>query len=141
MSAFCRIRANDVADISRLALARGLEHNIMPFEGDDYADWVTVQLTNDRSRRAFENLCAENNVTVDGRQVIHRMTDAVLAGTSPERAMDEALTGGMKRAMTNGAKYTCGDCGLPIPRYRGRYPTTCPECNGELTPPHERPAE
>lgn len=141
MSAFCRIKLEDAEQISNLALARGLEHNIMPFRGDRYSDWVTVQLTNDRGRRAFENLCAENNVTVDGTQIVHRMTDAVLDGTSPEKAIDEALTPGMKNAMVSNAKYHCGDCGLNIPKYQGRYPKFCPECGGELTPPKERPAE
>lgn len=132
MSSFCRIKLEDVEDISNLALARGLEHTILPFEGDKYADWVTVQLTNNRSRRAFENLCAENNVTVDGTQVVHLMTDTVLGGMSPKKAIDEALTKGMKRAMSNGAKFQCKECGQPVPRYPGRYPCSCPECRGEL---------
>jgi hypothetical protein len=107
----------------------------------DGGEWVTFQLTNTRSRRAFENLCVENNVTVDGQQVVNQMMDAVRAGKAPATVIDEALTKGMKRAMTTGAKYHCDDCGLPIPKYRGRYPTKCPECGGKLTPPKERPAE
>lgn len=221
MSAFCRIKVEDVETVSNLALARGLEHNIMPFEGN-YKDWVTIQLTNDRGRRAFENLCAENGVIVDGTQIVHRMMDNVLEGVSAERVIDEALkkqgwkylgvdpddehesykkkvgdvnihvyrfsdetdwewyietikgkfrskkgqgksaedamskaekfakkwkgvdealTKGMKNVMSKNAKYKCGDCGLSIPKYQGRYPKFCPECGGELTPPKERPAD
>ena len=138
MSAFCRIKQDDVRTISELATARGLEHNVMPFPGERYSDWVTIQLTNDRSKRAFENLCAENNVTVDGTQIVHRMMDTVIAGTSPEKVIDEALTKGMKNAMRKGAKLQCKDCGQAVPKYKGRYPGKCPECKGELAPTEDK---
>lgn len=135
MSAFCRVRQDDAQQISELATARGLEHNILPFPGERYSDWVTFQLTNERSKRAFENLCAENNVTVDGTQVIHRMMDTLLSGVSPKKVIDEALTNGMKNALRVGAKFVCSECGLSVPKYAGRYPGKCPECGGDLAAP------
>lgn len=137
MGAFCRIRKTDAKKVSELATARGLEHYMLEFPGDAYSDWVTFQFTNHRGKRAFENLCAENNVSLDGTQVVHRMMDAVLAGESPKKAIDEALTNGMKRAMRNGAKLHCPDCGLSVPKYKGRYPAKCPECGGALVSPKE----
>ena len=131
MSAFCRIRKEHAQSMSELATFQGLEHDILEFSGDKYSGWVTFRLTNHLGGLAFENLCAENHVTIDGTQVVHQMMDTVLAGASPEKVIDEALTPGIKRAMANGAKYQCRECGQPIPRYVGRYPGKCPECRGE----------
>jgi hypothetical protein len=131
---FSRVRVQDVEKISELATARGLEHVIHSFSGEGYADWATFQFTNERGRRAFENLCAENSVTVDGTQVINKMLDSVLSGKKPDKVIDEALTKGMKNAI-KGPKLKCKECNLPVPKYKGRYPGKCPDCKGELEAP------
>jgi hypothetical protein len=54
-------------------------------------------------------------------------------------AVDEAsrisITRGMANAMGRGGgtiARRCEGCGLGIPRYRGRYPSVCPSCGGDL---------
>ena len=46
---------------------------------------------------------------------------------------DEGLTKGMRNAYSrNENKMVCQECGLPVPKYPGRYPRLCPECGAEL---------
>jgi hypothetical protein len=40
------------------------------------------------------------------------------------------LTKGMKNSIKG---YTCNSCGFPVPKYRGRYPTNCINCDKPLT--------
>jgi len=41
------------------------------------------------------------------------------------------ITKGMAKAM-GGSVCTCSGCNLAIPRYRGRYPQKCPDCDTVL---------
>ena len=41
----------------------------------------------------------------------------------------------MKRGFakrTQEAKTVCKECGMPVPKYEGRYPKKCTECGAEL---------
>lgn len=129
--AFARVRTRDLERASHLATSQGLEHYIHSF-GEDFADWTTLQFTNERGKAAFESLCQDNGITVDGAQVVQRMLDKVIEGEEANEVI-EGLTAGMVNAMNkSGAKLKCKECGLPIPKYTGRYPSKCPECGGEL---------
>lgn len=49
----------------------------------------------------------------------------------------EAISKGMLKAYARKMKeedihYTCKDCGFDIPKYGGRYPNCCPECNASI---------
>ena len=45
----------------------------------------------------------------------------------------EAITRGMKNAYSKREnKMTCLACGMPVPRYPGRYPNKCTECGAEF---------
>lgn len=46
--------------------------------------------------------------------------------------LNEGPTRGMKNAYAKRmeARYKCVECGSMIPKYEGRYPGKCPECNG-----------
>lgn len=49
----------------------------------------------------------------------------------------EAISRGMLKAYAKRMKeedihYTCKDCGFDIPKYGGRYPNSCPECNSSI---------
>ena len=48
--------------------------------------------------------------------------------------LSEAPTKGMRNAYAKRmeARYKCAECGAVIPKYEGRYPGKCPDCNGEL---------
>lgn len=44
--------------------------------------------------------------------------------------MDEALTTGVKNALARGDfKAKCAECGFALPKYPGRYPKCCPNCD------------
>jgi predicted Zn-ribbon and HTH transcriptional regulator len=130
--AFARVKTRDLEKASFLATSRGLEHYVHSF-GEGFDDWTTLQFTNVRGKLAFEALCQENGIIVDGQQIVQRMLDKVIEGEEAEEVI-EGLTAGMVNALNrSGAKLTCKECGLPIPKYTGRYPGKCPECGGELT--------
>jgi len=147
MSTFARVKIEDADKMSELAANRGLEHNILPFPGQRFSDWVTFQFTNARGKRAFENLAAQNGVTVDGQQLVARMLDNVLAGEHPSKVVEDILearrklcnvTPGMARHAGAGRiKYRCKACGLTIPVYPGGYPNSCPQCGGTLEEPKD----
>ena len=41
----------------------------------------------------------------------------------------EGLTPGAARAITKlGGRAPCGTCGFSLPKYPGRYPSKCPQC-------------
>jgi hypothetical protein len=44
----------------------------------------------------------------------------------------EAMTRGMRNAISKKAYAICKACEYPIPKYKGRYPGKCPECGEEL---------
>lgn len=51
--------------------------------------------------------------------------------TPQEKVMKRiiSLTKGMKNSIKG---YTCNNCGFPVPKYRGRYPTDCVNCGKPL---------
>ena len=53
-----------------------------------------------------------------------------------EKRRRVTITAGMANTM-NGASAArvCGACSLSIPKYPGRYPSTCPACGGNLVKP------
>lgn len=145
MSTFARVKTTEVERIAKLALARGIEHVVL----EELGEWATFSFTTPRSRRAFENLCAENNVIVDGSQVIDQMLDAVIdRAASPKQVIEAFVTHKMTKGIANAlgkmasknTKYVCGDCGYAVPKYSGRYPTSCPQCGGALAAPQETEA-
>jgi hypothetical protein len=136
---FARIKAEHANDMSELAMHRGLEHIVLPFPGEPFSEWVTFQFTNDNGRRTFEQLCQENDVPLDGQQVVDTMIDSVLDGVPADGIVEAMVTRKLTRGMANyynkasqRAKYKCADCKNPIPKYSGRYPSKCPECGGVL---------
>ena len=142
MSTFSRVKTEVAQQMSDVASHRGLEHIILPFPGEEFSDWATFQFTNEYGKKAFDNLCAEHDVTVDGTQVIDKMLDAVVGGEHPSNVMEKVVrrkvTNGMANAYNRlGAKFVCGDCKMSIPKYPGAYPSKCPECGGSLNTPEK----
>ncbi len=46
-----------------------------------------------------------------------------------------SVTPGMRNAMTKGGSaFKCASCSLKIPKYPGKYPSKCPDCDGEILP-------
>jgi len=140
MPAFTRIKAESAGDMSTIALNHGLEHDILPFPGDKFSDWVTFQFTTDHSKRKFEELCSENDVSIDGHQIVHSMVDDVVSGESASSVVEGVVTKKMTKGMANAfgkmntrIKYRCKHCDMAIPVYSGAYPKSCPECSSELT--------
>ena len=52
---------------------------------------------------------------------------------------DFSATPGMVKAMTGGYVYLICACGMPIPRYVGAYPKTCPNCGNPLKKDSDTP--
>lgn len=51
-----------------------------------------------------------------------------------DQYLEAKMTPGARRAygkLENGGK-VCAACHIIVPRYPGRYPSTCPGCDGEL---------
>ncbi len=45
------------------------------------------------------------------------------------------LTAGMMKGFSKTANIakTCDDCGFGVPKYSGRYPKHCPNCDGDMS--------
>lgn len=134
MSAFTRIRVSDIDKAIRLASNHAIEHSLMPFSGM-CDEWVTMGFTTPHGKRAFDRVCAENEITVQDSVVVNRMLDAMMEDdVSPSDILEKTtITPGMARAIGRGTvKYRCVGCELAIPRYAGAYPRSCPSCGGDL---------
>jgi hypothetical protein len=139
MSAFTRIRVEDVNRVTELAANHAIEHNVMPFSGP-YDDWVTFKFTTPHGKVAFDRVCAENNVTIQDTMVVSRMLDAMVedSKTAADVLEKATITPGMSKVYGRGrVKYRCvnAGCGLAIPVYPGSYSKSCPNCGGELGSP------
>ena len=45
--------------------------------------------------------------------------------------LSEGMTTGLRNAYSRlEGRFKCDDCGLVMPKYKGRYPGVCPECGG-----------
>lgn len=70
---------------------------------------------------------------------IQEMIDSVVDGKDPGEVIQEITTmvkisPGMARYMSSkNTKYKCDDCEMGIPKYRGAYTKSCPNCGGNLT--------
>lgn len=136
-SCFSRIKNTRASELSGLATHRGIAHETLG-EGE----FVVFKFDHPRSKLAFDKLCQENDVQLDGERSINLMVDAVVSGKQPAEVLDEAgrrkmqITHGMARHFSRGkAKYFCSNCALTIPVYPGAYPSSCPTCGGDLQPP------
>ncbi len=51
-----------------------------------------------------------------------------------EQLEEMKLTAGMMKgfAKTANIAKTCDECGFGVPKYSGRYPKHCPNCDGEM---------
>lgn len=51
-----------------------------------------------------------------------------------EQYLEEQLTRGMRNAYNKmeGNAFICRSCKATVPKYPGRYPSTCPSCGDEL---------
>lgn len=135
---FSRIKIEHVKDMSNLAAMRGIEHVVLP--SPTGFPWQTFQFTTGNSKKVFDRLCNENDVVVDGTQMIDKMVDSVIEGDNPESIINDIImeqtkyqiTPGMANAMNQRAKYKCEDCGMAIPKYTGAYSKQCPNCGGNL---------
>jgi len=133
MGLFSRVRTKDAKDLSNLAKLRGLEHTVLPLAGS-YSKWSTFQFTTERAKSNFDNLVREEGYALEGDSVTQKMLDAIVAGDHPAKVIDEAMTNGMRNAMTkNSSGRSCPECGLHLPKYSGSYPKKCPECGAEIS--------
>jgi hypothetical protein len=124
---FSRIKKDSLDQAIELAQGQGIEHVVLATS--ESVDWSTLQFTTDYSRKRFENLCSDNDILVDGKQIVQSMVDSVVEGKSPSDVLDEALTNGMRNALSKmKVKSVCKNCDLHIPTYPGKYPNKCPSC-------------
>jgi len=128
---FSRVKKDSLDQAIELAQSQGIEHVILATS--ESVDWATLQFTTSHSKNRFESLCSDNEILVDGYQVIQSMLDSVIGGNHPSDVLDEALTNGIKNAFKKmKVKKTCPNCGFHLPSYPGKYPNKCPECGGLL---------
>ena len=147
MSTFSRVRAEHATDLISQAQMRGLEHHLLSLgEG---SGWATFQFSSPYAKLSFDEMARQLDVPIEGDALVMQLDDAidaVVEGQDPRvihdlmvEAKKTGLTKGMQNAYNRmGApRYVCGNdkCGATVPRYGGRYPSSCPGCGGELTAP------
>lgn len=50
------------------------------------------------------------------------------------KLIHEGFTPGAMRALSKlGGRVPCANCGFALPRYPGRYPKHCPQCDVEMS--------
>jgi len=65
-----------------------------------------------------------------------KLIDQVVKGSDPVEVIEANVTKGMANTYKkSGHSLVCKSCGLHVPKYPGRYPVSCPNCGGKLTPP------
>lgn len=132
-----RVLGRSAASLSELAASRGIEHKISV---DEHSDAAMFQFTTDNAKLAFESLAR-----VYGYELLsdtpRSMLDAVVEGyftlddSLSQLAEKVSITTGMKNALgRSNPAYVCSDedCGLKVPHYHGRYPSTCSNCGSKL---------
>ena len=73
-------------------------------------------------------------ITID-EELSKMATEQVGASAALDNILSETITAGIKNALSRGeTKFSCPECGLPIPKYPGRYPVKCPDCGSMLDP-------
>lgn len=56
--------------------------------------------------------------------------------------LTEALTPGAARALSKlGTREPCSACGFSLPKYPGRYPSNCPQCDTPMNAALAKPDE
>lgn len=135
---FSQIRTEQSKDALNQAKMRGIECHILREEND----WTTLQFTSHYAKLSFDEMARQMGVNIHGDGPTIQMMDALDAvseGAHAERVLNVLQEAGFTRGMVNAYargpfKYVCASesCGVSIPSYRGRYPSSCPACGGGL---------
>lgn len=135
---FSQIRTETARDVLNQAKMRGIETHVLREEGD----WTTLQFTSHYSKLSFDEMARQMGVNIHGDGPTIQMMDALDAvseGANPNKVLGMLYESGFTRGMVNAYargpfKYVCASesCGVTIPSYRGRYPSSCPSCGSGL---------
>lgn len=138
MPVFSQIRTEQAKDALDQAKLRGLETHVLREDGG----WTTLQFTSHYSKLSFDEMARQMGVSIHGDGPTIQMMDALDAvseGVHTDKVLNVLLEAGLTRGMVNAYargpfKYVCANeaCGVTIPLYRGRYPSSCPSCGGGL---------